>query len=168
MFWGCIPSILDTLLQLDAPTLIVVVKIVCLVTSLTFELELLVSYRETHIPTTDSLVAIASFLRIKESSKQDWKVGFARTFSITNFLLFGLGHLNNSLWMHCKIIEVSLFSSLSTMISSTTPWAKMMSPWHNANVHFASRIVFCLTLCVACLFSTIVVLAYLQQLVKSW
>jgi hypothetical protein len=59
------------LLQLDASTLIFVVKIVCLVTRLTFELELLVSCKETHIPTTNSLVVITSFLLIKKSSKQE-------------------------------------------------------------------------------------------------
>jgi hypothetical protein len=59
------------LLQLDAHALTIVVKIVCLATSLTFELKLLVSCRETHIPATNYLVAIASFLRIKEFGKQD-------------------------------------------------------------------------------------------------
>ncbi len=140
--------------MLDKLKLLVVVKIVCLVTSLTFDLELLVSCRETHIPTTNSLVAIASFLGIKESGKQDWKVGFARTFSITNFMFFGLRHLNNSLWMHCKIVkQTSLLWSLSTMISFATLWEEMMSSWHNAASCFASWNFFCLAFCVVCLFS---------------
>jgi hypothetical protein len=69
MFRGYIPNTLTMLLYLNAPTHITTVKIMCMVTSLTFELELLVSCKETHIPVTNSLVIIASFLGIKNFGK---------------------------------------------------------------------------------------------------
>jgi hypothetical protein len=75
----------------DALTLTVVVKMQCLAASLPLKLDCLVSYKEAHIPTTTSFVAIATFGSKKKLSMLKDKVGFARTFSITIFLLVVLG-----------------------------------------------------------------------------
>ncbi len=105
MFRRCTPSTLATLLQLVALAF-TIVKIVCLVASLTFEFEL-ISYKETHILIINSCVIIARILKIEKANKQERRVGFTKTFSITN-LFFGPRHLNNSLWMHCVIMEANL------------------------------------------------------------
>jgi len=140
------------LLQLIAPIVITDVKIACLATSLTFEFDCFVFYIETHIPAISSWIVMASLLRIKKSNKLGWRVGFARTFSITNFLLFSLRHLITIWWILWIIAKASLFWSLSTITCSMTPWAKMMSSWHNVVACFALWYFFCQTFCATCLF----------------
>jgi len=71
--------------------LIIPTKIQCLVASLTLKLDCLVSCKETHIPTTTSFVAIATFGGNKKLGMQKDRVGFARTFSITSFMFYGPG-----------------------------------------------------------------------------
>jgi hypothetical protein len=66
MFWGWILSTLAMLLQLVAPTFTSTVKIACLAKSLTFEFDCFVFCIETHIPTTNSWVAMARLLGIKK------------------------------------------------------------------------------------------------------
>jgi len=59
------------LLQLVAFPFTTIVKIACLASSLTFEFDCFVYCIKTHILATNSQVAMASLLRIKELSKLD-------------------------------------------------------------------------------------------------
>jgi hypothetical protein len=59
-----------------------------------------------------------------------YRVGFARTFSITSFMFYGPGQMNKDLWILYVMVSTCLLTSWSSITSSITRRAKLISIQH--------------------------------------